>query len=205
MHHNDLISQLGRDPGILVSCLDYFTNIEHILLEATIIEEDISKYIVTSNLIDKLTKLFIKGVFDVIMLKESDYSRRFNTPLSLLMIDIDDFKLVNDHHGHQKGDDVLSKVGAIILDSTRSMDIACRYGGEEFAIIMPNTESESAKYTADRIRSNIEAYDFDNVSVTVSIGVCTSVNDDTTLNDFIYSADEVLYKAKKTGKNKVVM
>jgi diguanylate cyclase (GGDEF)-like protein len=189
----------------LVSCLDYLTNVENILSDATIIEEGKSEYIITSNLVDELTSLFIRGVFDVIIMKEFDYSKRLGIPLSLLLIDIDDFKKVNDQYGHQKGDEVLSKIGAVIHKSVRSMDIACRYGGEEFAVIMPNTESKSATLIAERIRNNIELHDFDIFFVTVSIGISSLYDDISSLTDFIFKADEALYKAKALGKNKVVI
>jgi len=130
-HRETLIEQLNRDPGLVVSCLDYLTNIENILIDATIIEEGKSQYIITTNLVDKMTKLFIRAVFDVVLEKEMDYSLRTKSPLALLMIDLDDFKKVNDKFGHQKGDEVLSIIGQLIINSVRKMDVACRYGGEE--------------------------------------------------------------------------
>lgn len=203
-HREKLSDLLNRDPGIVVSCLDYLTNIESILTEATIIEEGQSQYIITTNLVDKLTKLFIRGVFDVIISKEYDYSKRSKSSLALLMIDIDEFKLVNDKFGHQKGDEVLSIIGKLIINSIRSMDIACRYGGEELAVIMPNTELEFAKLIAERIRKKISDFQFGSFSITVSIGVSVFKSDDTTLVDLILMADKALYQAKRMGKNKVM-
>jgi len=204
IHREDLIIKLKRDPGIIVSCLDYLTNVEKILIDATIIEEGKSQFIITTNLVDKMTKLFIRGVFDVVLKKEMDYSQRSKTPLSLLMIDLDDFKKVNDTFGHQKGDEVLSIVGKLILESVRKMDIACRYGGEELSVIMPNTKLLDAEFIAERIRQKISEYDFGDFKVTVSIGVSIFQAEDEKISDLVFLADEALYQAKENGKNRVV-
>jgi diguanylate cyclase (GGDEF)-like protein len=203
-HRQDLIIKLKRDPGIIVSCLDYLTNVEEILIDATIIEDGKSQFIITTNLVDKMTQLFIRGVFDVVLKKEIDYSQRNCTPLSLLMIDLDDFKRINDTFGHQKGDEVLSIVGELILKSVRKMDIACRYGGEEFSVIMPNTNLIDAEIIAERIRKKTSEYVFGKFRVTASIGVSILQADDKEMSDLVFLADEALYYAKENGKNRVV-
>jgi len=203
-HRDELVIRLKRDPGLIVSCLDYLTNIEHILIDATIIEEGKSEYIITTNLIDSMTSLFIRSVFDVVIKKETDFSCRSKNPLSLMMIDLDDFKEVNDSFGHQVGDNVLSVIGRLILDSVRKMDIACRYGGEELVVIMPNTDLNSSLLIAERIREKIAEYDFDGFNVTASIGLSVLDENDTDVIDLVYLADKALYKAKNSGKNRVV-
>jgi diguanylate cyclase (GGDEF)-like protein len=204
-HRDELVIRLKRDPGLIVSCLDYLTNIEHILIDATIIEEGKSQYIITTNLVDDMTSLFIRSVFDVIIKKETDFSCRSKIPLSLMMIDLDDFKKVNDNFGHQMGDNVLSVVGRLILDSVRNMDIACRYGGEELVVIMPNTDLTNSLIIAERIRVKIAEYDFDGFNVTVSIGLSVLDQNDTEVIDLVSLADKALYKAKNSGKNRVVV
>ncbi len=203
-HRDELIIRLKRDPGLIVSCLDYLTNIENILVDATIIEEGKSQYIITTNLIDNMTSLFIRSVFDVFIKKETDFSVRTKTPLALMMIDLDDFKEVNDNFGHQAGDNVLSVIGGLILESIRKMDIACRYGGEELAVIMPNTDLSSSKIIAERIRKKIEEYEFDGFKVTASIGLSIFDSNANNTIDLVYLADKALYKAKMDGKNRVV-
>jgi diguanylate cyclase (GGDEF)-like protein len=203
-HRNKLVIRLKRDPGLLVACLDYLTNIEEILIDATIIEEGKSQFIITTNLVDKLTNLFIRGVFDVVLNKEMDYCKRSKIPLALLMIDLDDFKNVNDRYGHQKGDEVLSTVGKIILDSVRKMDIACRYGGEELTVIMPDTNQSSAYIIAERIRDKISKHDFNGFKITASIGISIYKESKGEMTDLVYLADKALYIAKKNGKNRVV-
>ncbi len=203
-HRETLIEQLNRDPGLVVSCLDYLTNIENILIDATIIEEGKSQYIITTNLVDKMTKLFIRAVFDVVLEKEMDYSLRTKSPLALLMIDLDDFKKVNDKFGHQKGDEVLSIIGQLIINSVRKMDVACRYGGEEISVIMPNTELQESEIIAERIRKKISSYDFGGVKITASIGISIFEPKDEKMSDLVYLADKALYIAKRNGKNQVV-
>jgi len=203
-HRETLIEQINRDPGLVVSCLDYLTNIENILIDATIIEEGKSQYIITTNLVDKMTKLFIRAVFDVVLEKEMDYSLRTKSPLALLMIDLDDFKKVNDKFGHQKGDEVLSIIGQLIINSVRKMDVACRYGGEEISVIMPNTELQESEIIAERIRKKISSYDFGGVKITASIGISIFEPKDEKMSDLVYLADKALYIAKRNGKNQVV-
>ena len=204
IHRDELIEKLNRDPGLVVSCLDYLTNIENILIDATIIEEGKSQYIITTNLVDKMTKLFIRAVFDVILEKEMDYSLRTKIPLALLMIDLDDFKEVNDQYGHQKGDEVLSIIGQLIISSVRKMDVACRYGGEELSVIMPNTELYESEIIAERIRKKISEYDFGGFKITASIGISVFETNDEKMSNLVYLADKALYLAKKNGKNRVV-
>jgi len=204
IHRDELAEQLNRDPGLVVSCLDYLTNVENILIDATIIEEGKSQYIITTNLVDKMTNLFIRTVFDVILEKEMDYSLRTKTPLALLMIDLDDFKKVNDRFGHQKGDEVLSIIGQLIISSVRKMDVACRYGGEELSVIMPNTELRESEIIAERIRKKISAYDFGRFKITASIGISVFEPNDEKMSNLVYLADKALYLAKRNGKNRVV-
>jgi diguanylate cyclase (GGDEF)-like protein len=123
--------------------------------------------------------------------------------LSALFIDIDDFKKVNDVYGHKAGDAVLSKIARLIKERLRKKDIFLRYGGEEFLIILPDTELEGAKKVAEYIRSKVEREKFEGVgSITVSIGVA-QLRDSESLNSLINRADRAMYRAKSKGKNRV--
>lgn len=204
-HMNHLDHTLGRKTGISVAALDYLSNIKQILNEPKIIEEEKSAFVAQSSTIDELTQLHTRDVFDVTLKKHTDEAIRTNTFLCLLMIDLDDFKQVNDQYGHQVGDDVLKSVGHCINEIVREMDLAARYGGEELAIILPNSSIEDAYKTAERVRMSINQLIFDGFSVTVSIGV--SSTDSKTKNTpeiLIKKADEALYKAKKMGKNRTI-
>lgn len=159
---------------------------------------------------DSLTKLYNKRYFTDILSREFSYSRRNKTPLSLLMIDIDFFKKINDSYGHLAGDYVLSRVGEMLKKGLRHENLACRYGGEEFAAILRNTPAWSAEVVAERVRSGVAALDLKYMShpikVTVSIGIATfDLDNFETYEELIKRADEYLYESKVTGRNKITL
>ena len=158
---------------------------------------------------DGLTNLYNKRYFLEILEKEFDRSRRFGSTLSLIIMDIDHFKAVNDIHGHLQGDSVLREMGDIVAQSIRKIDIPARYGGEEFVIIVPNTSLQEAKIIAEKIRKTTEAHAFkaENtpMKITISLGISTlngKVCDKLALVKF---ADDALYKAKHSGRNQVCL
>ena len=204
-HMKHLEDALGRQVGISVASLDYLSNIKNVLNEPKIIEEEKSGFVAESSTIDELTQLYLRDVFDVTLVKYVDESNRTNTPLCLLMIDIDDFKQVNDQYGHQKGDEVLHNIGHCINGIVREMDLAARYGGEELAIILPNSNIEKAYIIGERVREAIEKLKFDGFSVTVSIGIGrTDRKTKNTPEALIKKADVALYRSKDEGKNRTI-
>jgi two-component system, cell cycle response regulator len=155
---------------------------------------------------DMMTKLKIHHYFHTLLIEEIDRARRLSRPLSIIMADIDHFKIVNDTHGHQAGDMILINVARIIKESIRQIDVASRYGGEEFAIILPGTEIHEALIVAERIRQNIEKstlqYDNMELQATISIGVSQYDSEqDKTKNTLIERADKALYISKRNGRN----
>ncbi|WP_373034497.1 GGDEF domain-containing protein [Sulfurimonas sp.] len=203
-HYKNLNNILQRDVGLVVASLDYLTNIVNILSEPKIIEEEKSNVLSEMATIDELTELYLRDVFDVVLAKEISESKRSHRKLSLLMIDIDDFKKVNDTYGHQKGDEVLKTIGKFLNNNIREMDMAARYGGEEIVILMPNTTVNQAFKIADKMRENISKLTFDDFSVKVSIGVGQTDDNVNSAMKLIETADKALYKAKNSGKNRVV-
>ena len=161
--------------------------------------------------VDKLTRLKMRHIFDITIESEV-YNVRFQgKPLSLVMLDVDNFKSFNDTYGHQVGDKVLQEVGRLIKNNIRKTDIACRYGGEEFAIIFPNTPLVIARNVAERIRKKIEEHKLivqgREIQITVSIGVAQyslDIESELTPKELIERADKALYFAKQLGKNRVV-
>ncbi|MBN2797183.1 MAG: diguanylate cyclase [Clostridia bacterium] len=150
---------------------------------------------------DGLTNLYNHKHIHEILDNNVKLSKRYGRPLSLIMLDIDDFKIVNDTYGHQFGDLVLTKVSSIIKDSVRNSDIVGRYGGEEFIIILPETEGFDAMVLGNRIRTAVMEHDFPNqIKVTISGGVGQLF---TSGEQLIYDADQLLYHAKHNGKNKI--
>lgn len=207
LKHRDHVSALlDRDVGISVATLDYLTNIEKSLDEPKIIEDVKSKVVTKLATTDDLTGLYVREVFDVTLIREIERSKRNKQPLCLALMDIDDFKVVNDEYGHPAGDEVLSKIGRCIKELTRDMDLAARYGGEEFAIIMPNTAMENAKEICERVRKQVNELKFDCAGV-VSISIVLSSYSDDLKNSeqFVNHADSALYQAKELGKNRVCL
>lgn len=156
---------------------------------------------------DALTGLNNRGVFNVEIQKEVDRAQRYGRPLSLVMFDIDHFKKFNDTYGHQIGDFVLQEMGRLILINTRSNDTSSRYGGEEFALILPETNMEGALIQAERLRSAVRNHPFTTdrtcFNITVSVGVASLEEDIRDARMLIQRADEALYNAKAEGRNRV--
>ena len=161
---------------------------------------------------DGLTGLYNHAYIKERLKQEIYRCQRYQHPLSLLMIDIDDFKSLNDNYGHVVGDRVLKALSMLLHELVRPSDIIGRYGGEEFLVILPQTNSENSLAVAERIRENIESNKFEvhpsknKISkVTVSIGLCAYPDHGKTSEDLIAFADESLYAAKKEGKNRVTI
>jgi diguanylate cyclase (GGDEF)-like protein len=176
------------------------TSIENIALHELVSEQAVT---------DDLTGLSNKRRFRDLVTKEAARAERFGHPLSLLILDIDDFKRVNDTHGHPQGDEVLRRIARALDSESRWVDEPARYGGEEFAIALPETGQQGAVEVGERVRSRIEAEEIPLVSgkgtikVTASIGMATlpgSANDVETL---VAAADAALYESKRAGKNRV--
>ncbi len=161
------------------------------------------------SLTDELTTLYNRRYFFVRLNDEIERAKRYDKKFSLLMIDIDNFKYFNDTFGHQKGDELLRKFASRVRNSVRLADFVSRYGGEEFTIIMPETDCEMAVKFAERLRHHIESVAFLNNNqedyrrFSISIGIAefnSSVRD---CDDLIKKADTALYAAKQKGKNRV--
>ncbi len=165
------------------------------------------KQAVEKAYIDPLTGVSNRAAFDKTIEQEFELAKRHNNNLSLMMLDIDHFKQINDNFGHVVGDAVLKSFADCITDCMRRTDSIFRYGGEEFAILLRNAQLDGAALLAERMREKIENLDFDyesvSVSVTVSIGVA-QLNADENSNSFIDRADKYLYAAKENGRNRVV-
>jgi two-component system, cell cycle response regulator len=131
-------------------------------------------------------------------------------PISFLIMDIDYFKSVNDTHGHDIGDEVLREFASRVAANVRGIDLACRYGGEEFVVVMPDTDSAFAMTVAERLRRSVEATPFkisrppNSINVTVSIGIACSLGGGDTSDNLLHRADQALYRAKREGRNRVV-
>jgi diguanylate cyclase (GGDEF)-like protein len=161
--------------------------------------------------VDALTGLYNFGYFQEHIERDIERARRYNYPLSLLMIDMDHLKVYNDAHGHTTGNRVLMQLGELLRIHIRKADVACRFGGEEFAIILPHTGKKDAYLLCDRLRTIIEKTPFEGEEVlptgklTVSSGVATFPDDADCAEDLVDRADQALYAAKRNGRNLVEM
>ena len=161
---------------------------------------------------DQLTGLYNRRYLGTQLPKMVAEARSECSPLAVMILDIDHFKQVNDTLGHDVGDEVLKEVARRLSHSVRGVDLACRYGGEEFVFVMPDTDPAFAEIVADRVRLSVAKApvalkDGREVAVTASIGVAslTGDNPDATPQTLIKAADEMLYRAKAEGRNRVVL
>jgi diguanylate cyclase (GGDEF)-like protein len=162
-------------------------------------------------MVDGLTGLFVRRYFDARIEEEIERSRRYGTPFSVIMLDVDDFKKLNDTYGHLVGDRVLRAIANVVKAQMRGVDTAARYGGEEMSVILPRTEMVGAYNLAERIRESIGELRITTddeppkaLAVTASLGIAAFPESKAqTGEDLVRRADRALYRAKKTGKNRV--
>jgi len=171
---------------------------------------DLHRTVERQAVTDELTGLSNRRKFEETMQAEVERSRRFGQPVGLVMLDIDDFKLVNDTYGHTQGDVVLRHVARILRNSSREVDEPARYGGEELAVVLPGTDLEGAYYVAERVRTEIEALELPldegpgTLRITASFGVATLPGSAFDMGSLVEAADDALYRAKRAGKNRTV-
>jgi two-component system cell cycle response regulator len=163
---------------------------------------------VQSAITDRLTGTYNKGYFQHYLKNELMRAERHAFPVAMLMLDLDDFKLVNDRHGHLAGDKLLREIAEILRQNIRETDFLARFGGDEFVIVMPYTQKEEAFAIAERIRMVFDTHpiavsDHASLSISMSMGVTDVAVGNDTLLDVIHKADKALYAAKFDGKNKV--
>ena len=202
-HRRELGNRLGRNVGAVVAAVDYMLNISGDLVSPTIVEHEALELLEHRSVTDPLTGLYNRYHFDATMSREIARCRRYGVPLSLLLVDVDRLKLMNDRWGHHAGDQALSRVAVAIQKSLRGTDIAARLGGDEFAIILPDTDATAALIVATRIRRNL----VENASsmVTVSGGLVELPRDvDVSTAQLMLVADHAMYAAKNSGGNCVV-
>ncbi len=156
---------------------------------------------------DPLTSLFNRRTIFDLLEREFERSYRNNSVFSLIMFDIDHFKRVNDVYGHQKGDEILKSFAEILKESVRPYDTPSRIGGEEFLLLLPNTDKMSALKVGERIRKRVMENSVDGIKVTVSGGISSSeeLSENQKISDLIKIADDRLYKAKESGRNQIIL
>tara|TARA_R110002167_G_scaffold362322_1_gene581351 strand:- start:1531 stop:2499 length:969 start_codon:yes stop_codon:yes gene_type:complete len=158
---------------------------------------------------DMLTQLNNRGYWEECLLQEFSRFQRYQTTCSVVMFDIDHFKKVNDTYGHQAGDEAIRQVSQILRDNLRKTDIAGRYGGEEFGVILGNTDTEGAIIFCERVREQVEAvtviHDKQEIKFTVSLGISQATNETSDYKTWLEQSDQALYAAKEGGRNQTVV
>ncbi|MBI5559489.1 MAG: diguanylate cyclase [Deltaproteobacteria bacterium] len=206
-HRREMSSNLGHNVNLRTSICDYFCSIHKSLKNPKVVEIHIFEDTINTAKYDRLTGLYNRSYFDESLISEVARAKRYDTELSVLFLDIDDFKNVNDSYGHLAGDFVLKDVSQAIIDEIRSEDIACRYGGEEIVILLPETKKTTGLILAERIRELIEKlplkFDGKNIPLTISGGLANFPIDSSDPTELIKYADQALFKAKAAGKNNI--
>ena len=178
------------------------------LLKANRLLEKLNKQLDHTARIDPLTQLYNRRHIDERLGAEMEEFRRTGQEFTVMIVDIDDFKLTNDNFGHEAGDDVLKTMASILLDNVRKYDVVSRWGGEEFLLLFPNLSEEDAMSRAEVLRDQISQYPYafngHSLSITVTIGAAT-VRELETIEDLIHRADLALYVGKEYGKDQCVM
>lgn len=209
-HKYTVSEKLGRNIGIHVAALDYYSNIKKFIHNPKIVEA--KEYADTARhaMIDELTKAYNRRYFDRELNRIFKFSEAFDKTFSLAMVDIDQFKAYNDNNGHVNGDIALIEAVRIFHAVVGNSALVCRYGGEEFAIIFPETPLKEAKRVMESVREAIYEYRFVNEHtqpggrLTVSAGLSSFSEECSDPVKMIKNADEFLYQAKREGRNRVI-
>ena len=201
------INDVGQD-SFDVGDLDFILNLSEFIamsISNAVLYEQANKLAVT----DGLTGISNRPSVEKSLQIEFERSKRYNSPLSLILLDVDHFKDVNDTYGHQKGDEILIAFASLLKKACRANDIAARYGGEEFVMVLPQSNAQGAFKIAERVREEMMKISFtgneSNFAVTVSCGVAEFNKDYESINKLITVADRALYEAKNGGRNKTIL
>ncbi len=206
VHKERLSGLLGRDVGITVAALDYLSNITGELESPTLISEAHVAEIADLAMRDGMTGLFNHATCYELVDLELRNHRRYRTGVCLLLLDIDDFKAINDNAGYQEGDRVIVELGRALVEEARDSDICCRLGGDEFVVILHLADDPSEASTlAMRIKARSAEITGDGWQVSISVGVVLADGETTSARSLLEKADRALREAKVQGKNRVVL
>lgn len=210
-HRSSMQQRLDSQVDMLVAMVSYFVEVERKLEHPKVIELRLFEQTQASAYRDELTGLCNFRLFREHLSHELQLAERYGSPLSLVMVDIDDFKFYNDSNGHEAGNEVLSSVAHLLAESLRRSDIPARYGGEEFVLVLPETTKTDARLVAERARRTLEQHPFPSRerqpggALTVSMGIATYPADGCEARELVRHADQAMYVAKAKGKNRVYL
>jgi diguanylate cyclase (GGDEF)-like protein len=210
-HRVNLITRIGRDVGLRVAVFDYFLNVNRKLTRPRIIDLQVLEEVERSSALDPLTGLYNQRYFRSALQKELRRSRRYELDMALLYMDLDNFREINERYGDLVGDILLKEVAILIKNKIRDIDVAARYSGEEFVLLLTETERMGAYLVAERIRREIDRHflrrDVDGkpIQMTLSVGIAKYPEDSTVGERLIGRAEEALYQSKARGPNGVAV
>jgi diguanylate cyclase (GGDEF)-like protein len=208
-HRKEMSQSVKRQVNLLTAICDYFLTIKKSFNYPKVVELKVFEEANHFSKCDSLTGLYNRGYFEDSLAGEISRARRYNTEFSILFLDLDDFKRVNDTMGHLAGDFVLKKVANLIINEKREEDVVVRYGGEELVVILPETNKVNTIIKAERIRKKIQdmalVFDGKKINISVSGGIATFPQDALEAEKLIHCADQALYRAKSEGKNRVCL
>jgi diguanylate cyclase (GGDEF)-like protein len=208
-HQSTMEKKLERPVKLITAICDYFSEVAINLHNPTMIELQVLEETRKVSRTDALTGLFNRRFFDEALEGEINRAIRYEGNFSLIFFDLDNFKILNDTQGHLAGDLTLKRVAEIMVLEKRTEDIACRYGGEELVLVLPETQKFNALVIAERVRKNLETmkleFEGNPFRVTLSGGVASFPTDAQDAKSLIRAADIALYQAKESGKNKVIL
>jgi diguanylate cyclase (GGDEF)-like protein len=206
-HREQLSRLLARKIDLVTAMCDFLLSETTCLFNPRLVDVGTFERVINETMFDGLTGLFNRLYFDEAFEHQVSLAKRYDTALSILFIDVDDFKDINDTFGHIVGDAALQRIGAIIKKAKRDSDIAARFGGEEFVLLMPHTESGNALILAERIRKEVEEEEFPahgtTYHLTISGGLASFPLNATEANTLLHKADSATYLAKGAGKNTI--
>lgn len=208
MLHNEMTEVLGRPVSLRTAICDYFCSVHKSLKNPKVVEIHVFERTLKNSKYDGLTNMLNRQALDDLLNNELHRAKRHKLDLSIVFFDLDDFKNVNDIHGHQAGDEALRRVSGTILQKKRLEDIAGRYGGEELVLVLPETNKKSAAIIGERIRASVEDMAFSwegkEVKLTLSGGIGAFSEETVDVLTLVREADNAVYKAKEQGKNRVL-
>ncbi len=205
-HHRQLETSMARRIDLRVAAMDYLVLHPEIVQSPTIIDRAALQLAQRLAAVDELTGLFNRRFLETYLTKELNRAKRYGQVFSVLFLDLDNFKRINDSHGHAVGDRVLAGLGKQITDLLRNEDFAARYGGEEFTIVLPQTTANGAAVFGERLRTSLGNLDLvPDVQVSFSAGVATYPRHGISVDEILRQADAALYDAKLSGKDCIVV
>ncbi|MDX1301706.1 diguanylate cyclase [Photobacterium sp.] len=208
MYQNMTLTPLKSLSGDMSHICLAVTDVSDIAKNKTHLRES-NKQLTHLSMTDRLTQLFNRGHWEGCLAEEFERCCQTQIPSTLVMLDIDHFKRVNDTYGHIAGDGVIRIISSILRRTKRQSDISGRYGGEEFGIILPGTTAEMGLYFTERLRQRVEqarvSVDVRSINVTISLGVCEWYPDLGSYEEWLEQADQALYQSKQSGRNQTTL